>query len=385
MDSIVYFDHNATAPLGPEAHDTLRRLLDQPAANPGSAHAPGRQARARVELARGQVARLLGAPPATVTFTGSGTEACQLGLLGVAAAAPAGRRHIVTTTIEHAAVLAPLERLAAEGWQVERTPVGPGGRVEAAQVIGRLRPDTALVAVMAANNETGIRQPIEAIGQACRERGIPFFVDGTQVAGRLAVNLGSDPIDLFALSAHKLGGPQGVGALVVRAGIALTPQLPGGGQEGGRRGGTENVAALAAFGAAAEAAQAGQAAESARLDLLRRGYLAAVLARVPHARPVGDPEFALPNTAMISVPHDDEEMLILALDRRGFAVSAGAACSAGAHERSHVVRAMGLEARDRAVVRVSLGAGNTADQLDRFVTALADCVAPAGLATGAAR
>jgi cysteine desulfurase len=376
MNSTVYLDHNATAPLRPEAHDLLRRLLDEPAANPGSAHARGRQARARVELARGQVARLLGVPPAWVTFTASGTEACNLALLGAAGLMPAGRRHILTTTIEHAAVLAPLARLAASGWMGEAVPVGASGRLDAAELLGRLRPDTALVAVMAANNETGIRQPVDVIGRACRERGVLFCVDGTQVAGRLPQNLMDAPCDLFALSAHKLGGPQGAGALIVRPGTALAPQLLGGGQEAGLRGGTENVAALAAFGAAAEAAGAGLEAESARLDALRRRLNSGVLARVPGATLVGDAAHALPNTSMFSVPHEDEEILILALDRRGFAVSAGAACTAGAHERSHVVRAMGLESSGRAVVRVSLGAGNTVGDVDGFVAALAACVAP---------
>lgn len=386
MNSIVYLDHNATAPLRPAAHDLLRRLLDEPAANAGSAHARGRQARARLDEARARVAALVGAAPGQVTFTGSGTEALNLGLLGLAERAPAAQRHVVTTTIEHAAVLAPLAALANAGWTVEAVPVGATGRVDATEVIGRLRPDTACVAVMAANNETGIRQPLEEIGAACRARGIPFLVDGSQWVGRLPLDMARAPVDLLAFSAHKLGGPQGAGALVTRRGLDLAPRVHGGGQEGGRRGGTENVAALAAFGAAAEAARREMAEEAARLDALRRRLNAGLLEAVPGAHLVGDPAWALPNTTMVSVPHDDEEMLILALDRRGFAVSAGAACTAGAHERSHVVRAMGLESPGRAVVRVSLGAGNTAAEVDAFVAALAACVAPVATAssTGAA-
>lgn len=377
----VYLDHNATAPLRPEALAAMREALARPAANPGSAHRPGREARRIVDAARRDVAALVGAAADEVVFTASGTEACQLAVSGTLGAADTNRRRLLVPTIEHSAVLEGVASWSAAGWTVERIPVGPSGRIDAGDYSWRLAPDVALAVCMAANNETGVCQPIAEIGAACRAAGVPVFVDATQAAGRLPLDWSALPIDLLALSAHKLGGPQGVGALIVRRGFELLPTIPGGGQEGGRRGGTENVIGLAGFGAAARAARAALESEGARTLEVRRRLDAAVAERVPGALRVGDPRHALPNTSLFLVPHDDEELLILDLDRRGFAVSAGAACSAGAHVRSHVLGAMGMSASGRAAVRVSLGPESGPAEVDAFVAALAEAVAAAQLVT----
>lgn len=370
----AYLDHNATSPLRPEAVDAVRTVLSWPTANPSSVHRLGRAARRVIDSARRDVAALVGAAADEVVFTASGTEACQMALSNVAASVASGRRRILVPTIEHSAVLEGLGALIVAGARLERIPVGPSGRVDEADFAARLGPDVGLAVCMAANNETGALQPIAGIGAACRASGVPFFVDATQVAGRLPLDWNTLPVDLMALSAHKIGGPQGVGALIVRRGFDFSPLIPGGGQEDGRRGGTENVIGVAGFGAAARAVRQCRLAEAAQTLALRRRLDDAVLARVPGALRAGDPTDALPNTSLFLVPHDDEELLILDLDRRGFAVSAGAACAAGAQVRSHVVAAMGLLAPGRAAVRVSLGPGNSAAEVDAFVEALTAAV-----------
>jgi cysteine desulfurase len=395
----VYLDHNATSPLRPEARAAWTAWLSQPAANPSSLHAPGRAARARIDRARREVAALVGARPHEVVFTGSGTEACHLAITGCAP------RIVVTTAIEHAAVRVTVAGFERDGALVLTVPVGASGRVDAAAFLAAVdealelaRSGASGVAVtcgasatlvlaicMWANNETGVLQPIAEIAAGCAEREVTLFVDACQAVGRVPVNLAADlPGALVALSAHKIGGPAGVGALVVPEGMRLSPIVAGGGQEGGLRGGTENSPGIVAFGAAAFATGAKWAAEAAHMARITETLRAAVGTRIPQARIAGLGPW-LPNTTQFLVPHDDEEMLILSLDRAGYAVSAGSACASGAHERSRVLRAMGVLEKGWASIRVSIGPDTTKDDVLGFAEALAAVVATASGATEARR
>jgi cysteine desulfurase len=330
-----------------------------------------------VDSARRQVAALIGSRPHEVVFTASGTEACNLAVCGSASALQDRGRRVAALSIEHAAVREPLEALAVDGWTVDWIPVGPSGRVDVDDVRHALRSDTVLVVCMWANNETGIVQPIAEVAALCAEHAIRAFVDATQAVGRVLVDLGQLPIDLLALSSHKIGGPLGAGALFVREGTRLKPIVVGGGQEMGLWGGTENVPAIAGFGAAAQATRSFWSSETRQTRVLLETLIEKVRERVPGCRVAGDGSERLCNTAQFLVPHDDEEMLILSLDRMGYAVSAGSACSAGAHRRSHVLKAMGLLEPGLASVRVSLGPENTLEEIDGFVSALASCVGQA--------
>jgi cysteine desulfurase len=327
-----------------------------------------------VDGARGSVARLIGARTHEIVFTSSGTEACNLALWGSARGFKSKGMRIAATTIEHNAVLAPLYALADEGWTIDWIPVGPSGRVAVNDVAASLHSDTVLVACMAANNETGVVQPVAEIGGLCRDRGIRFLVDAVAAVGKIPVDVRSMNVDLVAFSGHKIGGTAGAGALYVREGISLMPIVSGGGQEQGLRGGTEDAVSIAAFGAAAGETLTAAAGEATSLRTLRDHLDRAVLSRVPGARIAGEGSERLPGTSQFLVPCDDEEMLILALDRAGFAVSAGAACAAGVHMRSHVLKAMGILNEGLASVRVSLGPDNTGKDVDAFVRALSSLV-----------
>lgn len=371
----AYLDHNAAAPLRPEARRAIHEAVDRAAANPSSAHAAGRGWRAHIDRARRAVARLIGSRPHEICFTGSGSESCALALLGAVRAGRSRGRHVVASTIEHSAVREPLLRLADRGEiDLEWLPVGLSGRVRPEALLGAVRPDTALAVLMWANNETGVVQPVEEVATELRERGVAFFVDAVAWAGRGSIDLKRTPIDLLAISAHKIGGPSGTGALYVREGMPLDPPAAGGGQEMGLRGGTENLIGIAGFEAAALATVDQWVTEADVVRRLRDRLVAGVRARLPEVRLAGEESPRLCNTAQLLVPAGDEEMLILALDRRGYAVSAGSACAAGAHRRSHVLQAMGLLAPGLASIRVSLGAGNNEAEVDGFVEALAQCL-----------
>jgi cysteine desulfurase len=387
----VYLDHNATAPLRPEARLAMEEELRRPAGNPSSVHREGARLRAVIGDARRNVAALLGARPHEITFTSSGTEACNLALSGTARAVPvpapgesptAGPRpgRIAALAIEHPAVLEPLEALASDGWSVDLIPVGASGRVQIQDVAAAIQPDTVLLACMWANNETGAVQPVHDVARLCAERGVRLFVDATQAAGRIPIDVATLPADLLAISSHKIGGPAGAGALFVREGTRLLPHVTGGGQEAGLRGGTEDSLALAGFGAAARAVRGSLGDERDAVASLREHLVGHVASEVPGARLLADGGDHLPNTAQFLVPHDDEEILILALDRAGFAVSAGSACAAGAHKASHVLAAMGVRPPGYAAVRVSLGADNTVAEIEEFARALARCVMPVSAA-----
>ena len=372
-----YLDYAASAPLRAEALAAMQPLLQRPAANPSSQHGPGRAARAAVETAREQVAALVGAAPGEVVFTSGGTEADNLAVKGAVLARPAGARRLVCSAVEHHAVLDAAAWAEADaGAEVALAPVDQAGRVDLERLAGLLAPGrTALVAVMAANNEVGTGQPVAAAAELAHAAGAPLLCDAVQAAGLPGVDVGRDGIDLLALAAHKLGGPTGVGALVVRAGTTLRPLLHGGGQERGLRSGTLPAAAIAGFGAAAAAALAERQAPgyAAGLAGLRDRLLAGLRAHEPALEVNGDPAepTSLPGLLSVRFPGRRAEDLLLLLDRQGIACSAGSACASGAVTPSHVLVAMGRDATQaRETVRFSLGHASTEADVDAAVAAV---------------
>lgn len=356
----VYLDYNATAPIRPEAAAALQAALAAPG-NASSVHGFGRAARKRVETARAQVAALVGAAPAQVIFTGSGTEANNLALNAV----PAGdAARILVSAGEHDSVLAAAPR-------AERIPLASDGRVDLERLAALLEagPRASLVSVMLANNETGVIQPLAEVARLARAQGALLHCDAVQAAGKVALDMAALDADLLSLSAHKLGGPQGVGALVVRDGITLRPLLRGGGQERRQRAGTENVAGIAGFGAAAAMARR-DLDQSAGLARLRDHLEAEVRALCPTVTVHGAAAPRLPNTACLSMPGVAAETQVMALDLAGVAVSAGSACSSGKVQASHVLQAMGVpEAEAGRAIRVSLGWASRAADIGAFVAA----------------
>lgn len=382
----VYLDHNATSPLRPEALQAMTAALERVEANPASLHREGRAAATLLEEAREKVATLIGARASEVVFTSGGSEAIAAAVRGVCDRAPADRRRIVVTATEHSAVLEAARLATGRGFVVVTVPCDREGRVDLerfeVQLSGK---DVALAAVHWANNETGVMQPVESIGRACRVAGIPFLVDAVQAAGKMRIDPREIFADLLAVSGHKLGGPQGTGALMVRSGIVLAPLIGGGAQEGRRRGGTPAVAALAGFGAAAEAARAGMKETGGRLLRLRASLETRLREGFPEIRFHGQAAPRLANTVNFAVPGVPGETLAIALDLAGFAVSTGSACASGAVEPSHVIAAMGFDENEaRGAVRVSTGWNTTREDIDRFVAALPRIVEQvrAGLDTG---
>jgi cysteine desulfurase len=382
---VPYLDYAASAPLRAEALAAMLPLLERPAANPSSQHGQGRAARAAVETAREQVAALVGAAPAEVVFTSGGTEADNLAVKGTLLGRPAQDRHLVCSAVEHHAVLDAAAWAEADaGARVDLAPVDGLGRVDPDRLAGLLQPGrTALVAVMAANNEVGTGQPVAAVADLAHAAGAVLLCDAVQAAGLPGVDLAGDGIDLLALAAHKLGGPTGVGALVVRSGTDLRPLLHGGGQERGLRSGTLPAAAIAGFGAAAEAALAERRSGAATaLTALRSRLLAGLRPLTPELEVNGDPDPGLPGLLSVRFPGRRAEDLLLLLDRHGVACSAGSACASGAVTPSHVLVAMGrTPAEARETVRFSLGHASTQAEVDVAVSAVAqalEVLAPEG-------
>jgi len=335
--------------------------------DPAAAHAEGRAARAVLERAREQVARLAGAAPEQVVFTGGGSEAIATAVRGVCDRAPHALRRIVVSSIEHPAVLESARLAARRGFVVVETPCGGEGRVQADPFRMHLGEGVALAALQWANHETGVLQPLEEIGRACREARVPFLVDAAQAAGKVPLDPRQAFADLVAISGHKLGGPQGTGALVVRRGIVLAP-LVGGGQESGRRGGTPGVAALAGFGAAAEAALAAAKEEGRRQLRLRAKIETRLRELFPEVRFHGQASPRLPNTVNFALPDLAGARLAAGLDEAGLAVAAAGGSAGQAGAPSHAVLAMGFDkAQARAALRVSLGWSTTAEEVDLFL------------------
>jgi len=392
---VPYLDYAASAPLRAGALAVMLPLLERPAANPSSQHGQGRAARAAVETAREQVAALVGAAPAEVVFTSGGTEADNLAVKGAVLARPARDRHLVCSAIEHHAVLDAAAWAEADaGARVDLAPVDGLGRVDPSRLAALLQPGrTALVAVMAANNEVGTGQPVAAVADLAHGAGALLLCDAVQAAGLPGVDMAGDGIDLLALAAHKLGGPTGVGALVVRPGTGLRPLVHGGGQERGLRSGTLPAAALAGFGAAAAAALAERRTGAATtLATLRSRLLAALRALAPDLEVNGSPapaDAGLPGLLSVRFPGRRAEDLLLLLDRHGVACSAGSACASGAVTPSHVLVAMGREpAQARETIRFSLGHASTQADVDAAAAAVAQALAvlaPAGPEAAATR
>ena len=360
--SRTYLDYNATAPLRPEAREALLAALD--IGNPSSVHEEGRKARALVEAARADVAALVSAPAETVIFTSGGTEACNLAL-GLRQA-PAGEiKRLLVSAIEHSAVLAAAEESVLP---VELLPVTADGVVDMAALDAALQDETpALVCVMLANNETGTIQPIAEIAAKTRAHGSLLFCDAVQAAGKMPIDIFALGVDVLSLSGHKLGAPMGIGALVTRPAVVVPPQLLGGGQELGRRAGSENISGIAAFAAAAKAAMR-DLDDFANLADLRDDMEAALLAVQPQTEIFGKHADRLANTSCFALGGLNSESLVMALDLAGVSVSAGSACSSGKVSRSHVLAAMQAETHiSRGVLRVSLGWQSNREDTEKLV------------------
>ena len=381
----VYLDHAATTPVDPEVAELMGQVLREVPGNPSSIYAEGRQARALVDRARDEVASAIGADPAEIVFTSGGTEADNLALRGSLKAREGEADGLVTTAIEHHAVLDTAHDLAAHGRaRVTVLPVDRDGRVSPDAVHDALDARTAIVSVMHGNNEIGTLQPIGQIGAICRERGVTFHSDAVQTVGALEIDVRTLAVDLLSVNAHKFYGPKGVGALYVRKGTRIATVQTGGGQERGRRTGTENVAGIVGLGAAMRIATAQRAAESARQATLREALIAGVRARVPEATLTGHPTERLPNSASFCFRGTQGEALVVSLDLEGFSVSSGSACTSGNTDPSHVLLAIGLD-RDLAQgsLRVTLGRDTTAAAVEAFVAALPPIVARLRAASGA--
>ncbi len=347
------------------------RAAEEVHGNASSIHRWGQVAKQRLESARRSVAKRIGASPREIVFTSGGTESDNLAIFGVVRRAKRRNKHVITTAIEHPAVMAACGQLASEGVAVTFLPVGASGAVNPDEVRRALRADTVLVSVMHANNETGVIQPIREIAAITRQHGVLLHADGVQAAGRLPVDVQALGVDLYSLSAHKMNGPKGAGALFIREKTALHAVQYGGHQERERRAGTENVPAIVAFGEAAELAE-----DITQAGPLRDAFERGILARIPGACANGDASPRLPNTSNMRFPGISGEALVIALDLSGFAVSSGSACASGSIEPSHVLLAMGLkEVEARSSLRFSLGLGNTQDEVDSLIGAVADAVA----------
>ena len=371
----IYIDHNATTPVAPEVADAMIPYLTEIYGNASSVHSLGQEARAAVEKARGQVAGLIGVRAKEITFTSGGTEADNLAIHGIVGASDKKKKHIITTTIEHSAVLQTCRALETEGARATYVPVNGQGVVDPEEIRKAITPDTVLISVMQANNELGTVQPIAEIANIAREHKVPFHTDAVQAAGKIPVSVEELGVDLLSLSAHKIYGPKGVGALWIRGALPIKPLIFGGKDQRARRPGTENVAGIVGFGAAAELVRLSLEEEGKRLSALRDRLEQEILERVPYAAVSGREAVRTPNTSNIYFDFVEGEALVIALDLKGIACSTGAACSSGAVEPSHVLTAIGLPLeRARASMRFSLGRLTTEEAIDQIVETLPGAV-----------
>jgi cysteine desulfurase len=361
----AFLDYNSTTPVDPEVLAAMLPYLAENFGNASSIHSVGQSARAAVDRARESVAALLGAKPAEIVFTSGGTEADNLAIFGIVAASSAAKKHIVSTAIEHHAVLHSCQALERQGIAVTFAPVRRDGIVDPVEIRRALRPETILISVMQTNNELGTIQPIEEIGKIAAEADVYFHCDAVQAAGKLPLDVNQLGVDLLSISAHKIYGPKGIGALYVRSGTPLEPQFHGGHHERDRRPGTENVPGIVGLGKAAELAQKNLAADTARITTLRDRFEAALLAAIPSVRVSGDRTRRVGNTTNLTFAGAGGEALLIALDLQGIACSTGAACSSGAVEPSHVLLAAGLTPEEaRSSLRLSLGRPTTDDEIE---------------------
>ncbi len=371
----IYMDNAATTRVKPEVLRAMLPALEETYANPSSIHQAGREARKAVDAARRQVAKALGAQPKEIYFTGCGTESDNWAIKGIAAARGNRGRHIITTAIEHHAVLHTCETLRGQGFEITYLPVDENGLVSAASVEAALRHDTILVSVMMANNEIGTIQPLAEIGALCRSRKVAFHTDAVQAVGSIPVDVEKLSVDLLSLSAHKFHGPKGVGALYVRTGVLLPNFMDGGAQERGKRGGTENVAGILGLGAAIELATADLPGHMARLGALRDRLIEGILARIPEVRLNGHRERRLPGYVNVSIRYVEGEALLLRLDLCGVCGSSGSACTSGSLDPSHVLLAIGLPHEiAHGSLRLSLSDDTTVEEVDEVLRILPEVV-----------
>ncbi|GAB7056216.1 MULTISPECIES: cysteine desulfurase family protein [Paenibacillus] len=362
----IYLDHAATTPVHPEVVEAMIPYLSEMYGNASSTHAAGRQARTALNAARDRIAAFVGCSPSELVFTGSGTESDNMALFGAAEAYRSRGKHIITTSIEHHAVLHACERLEQLGYEVTYLPVDRFGQVSLADVEEAIRPDTILISVMYGNNETGTLQPVEAIGRLAREQGICFHVDAVQALAHIPMDLSRLPVDLMSFSAHKLNGPKGIGALYISKTTKISPLLYGGSQERKRRAGTENTAGIVGFAKAVEIMQKNRYELKQKMEKLRQGMVKELERRLDADAFVinGHPTEVLPHILNVSFPGISTETMLMNLDLAGVAAASGSACTSGSLEVSHVLKAMKLpEAVTASAIRFSFGADNTEQQI----------------------
>ena len=375
MTKPIYLDHNATTPPAPEVVDAMSRALGEEFGNASSIHGFGQRAKAAIDDARTEVARLIGSEPGDVVFTAGGTESDNLALRGALEAARAPRARLIVSAVEHEAVLNTAKALGRRDRPVTILPVDASGLVSPAALEAALGPDVGLVSIITAGNETGVIQPVAELAAVARRSGALFHTDAVQAAGKIPVDVAALGVDLLSIAAHKFGGPKGVGALWIRRGTPLAAVITGGRQERSRRAGTENVPAIVGMGVAARLARARLTSEEARLGALRACLEAGILERVPGTRVNGGGAARVPNTTNIAFDRVEAESLLIALDLEGVAVSTGSACSSGTLEPSHVLRAMGLpHGRVQSSIRFSLGSTTTAEEIERVLAVVPSVV-----------
>ena len=368
----VYADHSATTPISKPVLNAMLPYLTEGYGNPSSIYSKGREAKKALESARGQVAEALHAKPSEIYFTSCRTESDNWAIKGAAAAgARKGKRHLITTNFEHHAVLHTMQMLEKEGFEVTYLPVDSQGLITAAQVREAIRPDTALVSIMYANNEIGTILPIPEIGAVCREARVPFHTDAVQAVGQVAIDVGAQQIDMLSLSGHKLNAPKGVGVLYLRSGLVIDTFMHGGAQERGRRAGTENLASIMGLAAAITIASFQIEERAARRTAMRDRLIDGILGQIPRCRLNGSREHRLPGSLNISFEGIEGESLLLLLDMKGVCASSGSACTSGSLDPSHVLLAIGLPHEiAHGSLRLSLGDENTMEDVEYILEIL---------------
>ena len=371
----VYMDNAATTKLSPDVLNAMMPYLTDIYGNASSVHAFGREAREGVEHARNQVAAAINASPDEIFFTAGGTESDNMAIKGVAHKYAKKGKHIITTAIEHHAVLHTCEALEKEGYEVTYLPVDEDGLISVEQVRAAMRDDTLLVTVMFANNEVGTIEPIAEIGALCRERNVLFHTDAVQAVCHIPIDVRAMNIDLMSISAHKFHGPKGIGALYCRKGIVLEPVIVGGAQERKRRAGTENVAGIVGLGAAIERAHKNMSADMARVSALRDKLISGILKNIPHVKLNGHPTQRLPQNVNFSIRYIEGESILLMLDINGIAASSGSACTSGSLDPSHVLLAMGIPHEiAHGSLRLTLSDMTTDEEVDYVLETLTKTV-----------
>lgn len=371
METSIYLDNSATTPLKKEVLDAMMPYLTENYGNPSSIYSIGRTAKAAIEAARSQVAEAIGAQPSEIYFTGCGSEADNWAIKGIARAKEKKGKHIITSAIEHHAVLHTLNYLEKQGFEVTYLPVDEYGKISLTDLENAIRPDTILITIMTANNEVGTVEPVREIGEIAGKHKIPFHTDAVQAVGVLEIDVQKMNIDMLSMSAHKFGGPKGVGALYVRNGVRPEIFMHGGAQERARRAGTENVASIVGLGKAIALATRNIPEKAEKLSKLRDYLIENVMKKIPYVKLNGHPTDRLPGNANFSFSYIEGESLLLMLDLNGIAASSGSACTSGSLDPSHVLLALGLPHETaHGSLRISIGDYNTKEDIDKVIEIL---------------